>query len=587
MWGDSYLATPQLLDDGRCQYLIYEALAEITMAVLTKARMKDPDQGYARDIIAIIGENLAGFEARDVKVITNGGGINPEAAATVLRAAAAAAGVAVSIATVTGDDVLPILHTLRDLDLREMSRGTSVPERPLSMNAYLGARPIAAALAGGADIVITGRCADSALVLGPLIHEFDWAPEDFDQLASGSLAGHLLECGPQSTGGLLTDWQSTGSWANSGYPIAVVAADGTFVVTTPGGTDGLVDRRTVGEQLLYEIGDPAAYLLPDVVCDWTQVGLTEVGPNRVRVSGARGVAPTPTLKACAQVPDGWRAQLMFFLGGRDAVSKGRRVAANLLERLRTLLAARGFEGFRAEHVDIIGAEGTYGGNARAQAVREVMVRIVVRHDDPTALTAAIREFASMGMSGPPGMGGGGALPRPSPVLRLDSFLIPRELVTPRVEIDGAAVEFGDLPTGLCVVLGGPRGADAPEPAVSGETVEVPLIAIAHGRSGDKGPDVNIGIIARAPEFEPVIHAQVTAKAVGDHLAHLGATSVERYWLPGLHAVNFLLRQGLGDGGTASLRLDPQGKAVAQQLLDMPVRVPVELRSLISVEEYTR
>jgi len=587
MWGDSYLATPQLLNDGRCQYLIYEALAEITMAVLTKARMKDPDQGYARDIIRTIGENLAGYKARDVKVITNGGGINPEAAAKMLRVAAAQAGVAISIATVTGDDVLPILETLRALDLGEMSRGTPVPEHPISMNAYLGARPIAAALNAGADIVITGRCADSALVLGPLIHEFNWQPHDFDQLSGGSLAGHLLECGPQSTGGLLTDWKSTASWADSGYPIAVVAADGTFTVTTPEGTDGLVDRRTVGEQLLYEIGDPAAYVLPDVVCDWTQVSLTEIGPNRVRVSGARGVAPTPTLKACAQVPDGWRAQLVFFVGGRDAVPKGRRVAANLLERFRTLLAARGFEGFRAEHVDIIGSEGTYGGNARTHAVREVMVRIAVRHDDPSALNAVIREFPSMGLSGPPGMGGGGALPQPSPVLRLDSFLIPRQLVTPRVDVDGATVEFHDLPAELCVVLDGPRGIDAPEPAVSGESVEVPLIAIAHGRSGDKGADVNIGILARTPEFEPVIHAQVTAKAVGEYLAHLGATSVERYWLPGLHALNFLLRQGLGDGGTASLRIDPQGKAVAQQLLDMPIRLPVVLRSLISVQEWAQ
>ncbi|OBJ68023.1 acyclic terpene utilization AtuA family protein [Mycobacterium sp. 1274756.6] len=585
MWGDSYLATPQLLADGRCNYLIYESLAEITMAILTKAHMKDPDQGYARDVIRIIGENLSGYLERGVKVITNGGGINPRAAADVLRKAAVDAGCEVSIATVTGDDVLPLLDTLRDSELREIGRGTPVPKRPISMNAYLGARPIAAALAAGADIVVTGRCADSALVLGPLIHEFGWSAEDFDQLSHGSLAGHLLECGPQSTGGLLTDWQVTTSWANSGYPIAEVAADGTFVLTTPAGSDGLVDRRTVGEQLVYEIGDPAAYLLPDVACDWTQVRLTEIGPNRVQVAGARGTAPTPTLKACAQVLDGVRAQVAFFLAGHDAVAKGRRVAADMLARFRTLLAARGFADLRAEHVDIIGAEDTYGPHARTAAAREVWVRIAVSHDDAKALSALIREFPSMGLSGPPGIGGGGALPSPSPVLRLDCFLVPRELLPASVEVNGHPVEFTDVPTEICEPLDGPRGSDpVGETVEEPHTVEVPLRAIAHGRSGDKGADVNIGIIARRPEFEPILHSQVTSKAVGEYLAHLGATSVQRFGLPGLHAVNFLLRDGLGAGGTASLRVDPQGKAVAQQLLDMPVRVATALQSLIPAEE---
>ncbi|KAA0020092.1 acyclic terpene utilization AtuA family protein [Antrihabitans cavernicola] len=586
MWGDSYLATPQLLADGRCEYLIYESLAEITMAVLTKAQMRDPEQGYAREIIAIIGENLVKYRDGGVKVITNAGGINPNAAADVLRKLAADAGVSVSIATVTGDDVLPIIDRLRELDLRETSRGTTVPERPISMNAYLGARPIAAALDAGADIVITGRCVDSALVLGPLIHEFDWAADNYEQLSQGSLAGHLLECGPQSTGGLLTDWQDTGSWANSGYPIAEVCPDGSFVLTTSAGTDGLVDRRTVGEQLVYEIGDPAAYLLPDVVCDWSGVTLTEVGVNRVQVTGARGTAPTPTLKACAQVFDGSRAQIMFFVGGHDAVAKGRRVAANMLDRLRTLLAARGYATFRAEQFDVLGSEGTYGPHARAEQTREVWVRIAVRHDDAAALNVVIREFPSMGLSGPPGMGGGGALPKPSPVLALDSFLVPRELLPAHVEVDGRPLTFDDVPVDLCVALDGPRGFDPESSDAAADGVEIPLRAIAYGRSGDKGADVNIGVIARERAFEPILHSQVTAKAVGEYLAHLGGTSVRRYALPGLGAVNLLLCNGLGDGGTGSLRADPQGKAVAQQLLDMPVRIPADLHYHLA-EEYLR
>ncbi len=581
MWGDSYLATPQLIADGRCDYLTYEALAEITMAILTKARSKDPSQGYARDIITIIGNNLAAFKEQGIKVITNAGGINPAAAAAALEATAAAAGVDVTIATVDGDDLVPILGRLREAKVREIVRDTDVPEHPVSMNAYLGAQPIAAALDAGADIVITGRCVDSALTLGPLIHEFGWRPEDFDQLSGGSLAGHLIECGPQSSGGLLTDWEDTASWANSGYPIVAVRGDGTFDITAPEGTDALVDQRTVTEQMLYEIGDPTAYLLPDVVCDWSDVVVEAIGPNRVAVRGARGVAPTPTLKACAQVFDGFRTQVMFFLGGRDAARKGRRTGEDLLARSRKLLSQRGFADFRDSQIDTVGDEGTYGRNARAHATREVMVRIAVRHDDAAALTAFIREFPSIGLAGPPGFGGGGGgLPKASPVLRLESFLVPRELVHARIEMNGNPLDTQhpiDAPRHICRALSGTRGRDAPVPTPgSGPTIDLPLIAIAFGRSGDKGDHVNIGIAARHPDFEPIIHAHVTVARVAQYLAHFGATQVQRYALPGSHAVNFLLHQGLGGGGTASLRADPQGKAAAQQLLDLSVPIPTAL-----------
>ncbi|PPI93230.1 acyclic terpene utilization AtuA family protein [Nocardia nova] len=581
MWGDSYLATPQLLADGRCDYLIYEGLAEITMAILTKARMKDPAQGYTHDLIATIGSNLRRMRESGVKVVTNAGGVNPQAAAERLRALAAEAGVEVCVAAVDGDDLLPRLDRMRELDIREMSGGTPIPDRPISMNAYLGARPIAAALGAGADVVITGRCADSALALGPLIHEFGWEPEEFDKLSAGSLAGHLIECGPQSTGGLLTDWEDTPSWANSGFPIVMVRADGSFEITAPEGTDALVDRRTVTEQMLYEIGDPAAYLLPDVTCDWTQVVISEVGPNRVEVRGARGVAPTPTLKACAQVSDGHRTQVQFFVGGRDAARRGRRAAQDLLTRGRKMFADKGFDDFRDTLIEIVGAEDTYGANAGGVAPREVWVRLAVRHGDPAALTAFVREFPSIGLGGPCGMGGVGAgLPTPSPVLRLESFLVPRELLTARIDLDGRPLEpaaWSEVPQSLTRALHGPRGTDVDvADEVSGPSVELPLIAVAFGRSGDKGDSVNIGIAARHPDFEPIIQAQVTADRAGAYLAHLGASRVDRFVLPGTHAVNFLLHHALGGGGTASLRIDPQGKAAAQQLLDLPVRIPAAL-----------
>lgn len=550
-WGDSSLSTRQLLDDGRCDYIIYEGLAEITMAILSRARAEDPDAGYARDLIETIAAHLTEFHKAGTKVVTNAGGVNPRAAAKVIRAAGASVGV------VEGDDV----------------SGMSVtPAGSISANVYLGARPIAAALDAGADVVITGRVVDSALILGPLLHEYGWGVGDFDLLSAGSLAGHLLECGPQSTGGLLTDWEDTGSWANPGFPIAEIEEDGSFVVTAPETSDAVVDVRTVSEQLLYEIGDPSAYLLPDVACDWRDVTIDVAGKNRVHVSGARGNPPPTTLKACAQVLDGWRVTSLLFVGGRDAVAKARRVAGDLVERGRRMLS----DDFRQVHIEVLGSEDTYGPHGRAEDTREVVLKIALHHDARQALELFVREVPSIALAGPPGVSGGGmGLPRPSPLVRLECYPLKRNEVSAVVSVDGRSVEFDDVDPSICAdpVPENPRTPwfEVPE----GE--EMPLVAIAHGRSGDKGPHVNVGVRARHPDYWPLILAQVTAERTAEWLAHLGATAVHRYELPGIQAVNLVLENGLGAGGTASLRFDPQGKAVAQQLLDMPVVVPREIR----------
>lgn len=558
-WGDSSLSTAQLLADGRPDYVIYEGLAEITMAILSRARADDPNLGYARDLIDAIAANIGAFRTAGMRVVTNAGGVNPRAAASLIAEAAPG----VKVAVVTGDD----LSGNRILDALDL------PSNPLSASVYLGARPIAAALDAGAEVVVTGRVVDSALALGPLIHEFAWGIDDFDLLSAGSLAGHLLECGPQATGGLLTDWEDTRSWANPGYPIAEVSADGGFVVTAPERSDALVDSRSVSEQLLYEIGDPARYLLPDVTCDWRAVTIEEIGANRVRVQGARGWAPPPTLKGCAQVADGWKAQLLLFIGGRDAVAKARRVGIDLLERGRRMLEAAGLGEFTGTDVEVLGSEATYGANARAAASREVVLKIAVHHRERRAVEAFVREVPSIGLAGPPGVSGGGSgLPRPTPLIRLECFPVARDAVTVRVEIDGESVTVDNA------VPGG-EGPTPVEPVVAaddGPTTSVPLIAIAHGRSGDKGADVNVGVRARHADFYPTLLRELTAERVGQHFSHLGARSAERFTLPGIHALNFLLVGGLGAGGTASLRFDPQGKAVAQQLLDMDIEIPTRL-----------
>lgn len=559
-WGDSSLSTPQLLADGRPDYIVYEGLAEITMAILSRAMARDPRQGYARDIIETIASNVDGYRRTDMKVITNAGGINPRAAADLIKQADSS----VRVAVVSGDDILGNEAAMRHATLSG---------DPMSANVYLGARPIAAALAAGADIVITGRVADSALFLGPLIHEFGWRSDQYDLLSAGSLVGHLLECGPQSTGGLLTDWADTRSWANPGYPIAEVAEDGSVEITAPERSDALVDERTVSEQLLYEIGDPSGYLLPDVTCDWSEVRVAKVGPNRVAVSGARGFAPPPTLKACAQIEDGWRAQTLLFIGGRNAVEKAERVGRDLLERGRSMLRAAGLTDFRATDIEVLGSEQSYGVNARAGPAREVILKIAVHHDDRDAVARFVREVPSIGLGGPPGVAGGGTgLPRPSPLLRLECFSVDRDAVSARIEIDGAEAPFSEQ-----VGSGdGPPSKMTPIEGYDGPTVSVPLVVVAHGRSGDKGADVNVGVRARHPDFFPVIVRELTVERVSEYLAHLEASEVKRYELPGIQALNFLLVGGLGSGGTASLRFDPQGKAVAQQLLDMAIDLPAGL-----------
>jgi hypothetical protein len=518
----------------------------------------------------MIGRELGRIVEQKVCVVTNAGGVNPEAAAHALRSMADDEGVPIRVAWIRGDDLMGRVNELRDLE--EMSDGSRLSERPLSFNAYLGARPIAAALSAGADIVISGRCVDSALALGPLIHEFGWGPGDLDALAQGSLAGHLLECGTQATGGLLTDWEDVSSWQDLGYPMAECRANGSFVVTKPEGTGGLVDVRTVSEQLLYEIGDPSAYLLPDVTCDFRHVELEQVGIDRVEVRGARGGPPPWLLKACAQVVDGYKTSVLVFIGGRDAARKAKRFSEDFVARAERVLRSVGLAPLSAVDVEVLGAESTYGPQSRARDAREVMVKIALHHPERSALEGVVREIGSFGMAVPGLVGGGGGLPRPTPRLRLRSYLVPRDWVRVSVHVDGERVPFEE-PLGPYRDPAPPQLDSVAEPWPIEDPVELPLVAVAHARSGDKGPDANIGVRARHPDFLPLLKDQLSSQRVADWFAHRVDGAVERYDLPGIHAMNFVLRDALGGGGIASLRFDAQGKAYAQQLLDVPVQVP--------------
>lgn len=577
-WGDSPEGPKQLVRHGGIDYLVLDYLAEITMSILARMKAKSPDLGYATDFVGAVMKPLAREIAeKSIRVVTNAGGINPEACGKALEAVFREAGVDLKVAVVKGDDLSARLDRYREAGVREMFSGAPLPERMASVNAYLGAFPIAAALDAGADVVVTGRCVDSAVVLGPLIHEFGWQPTDFDLLSAGSLAGHVLECGAQVTGGIFTDWRSVADgWDDMGFPVADCRADGSFDVTKPEGTGGLVSPATVAEQIVYEVGDPAAYVLPDVACDWSGVRLVQSGPNRVTVSGAKGRAPTPSYKVSATYADGYRATVTMMIAGREAAAKAEAVGRAILSRCRRLMAEAGHPDFAETSTEVLGAESGYGAATRAAGTREVILKIGVRHASRDALQVFAREIYPAATAMAQGLTGfAGGRPDPQPVIRLFSFLADKADIP-------VSVSFGGEEKTVPIFLPNAAPDERPARPAADETagtadpgpvLHVPLIALAHGRSGDKGDIANIGVLARRPEFAPVLRRQLTPHAVRAYFAHYAKGEVERFDWPGLSGMNFLLHQGLGGGGIASLRHDPQGKALAQILMDFPVAVP--------------
>jgi hypothetical protein len=570
-WGDSPMAIAQLLT-AHVDYLIMDYLAEVTMSLLAKSRLKSPDAGYPPDFVGYLEPHLKTIKERGIRVVSNAGGVNPLACKRALEAAAEKAGISMRIAVVEGDDLMPHLDTLRAAGTREAVSGAPLPETLLSANAYLGALPILAALDRQADIVITGRCVDSALALGILMHEFRWPANDFDLLAAGSLAGHLLECGPQVAGGLFTDWESVAGWHNIGYPIAECLSDGTFTITKPANTGGLLCTAGVAEQALYEIGDPANYLLPDVTADFSMVHLEAV-PNGVRVSNAHGHAPTTSYKVSATYQDGYRATALIAIIGLDAARKAERTAQALIDRAHMLFAERGWSAFTATHIEALGAEAVYGAESRARNTREVVLRLVVDHPSFNALDLFARQVGAVGISFAQGTAGLlGGRPKPTPVVRLFTFFVEKSTLPQPTVTVGADASFPvAIPSGQASTPIHP--ATAPAVAAEGPFVEVPLLRVAHARSGDKGDSSNIAIFCRKPEYAGHLRSVLTPERIAAHFSQVAEGPVTRFEAPGLHAFNFLIQASLGGGGMASPRIDPQGKAYGQRALEMLVPVP--------------
>lgn len=439
-WGDSLEAPLAQLRGGPVDYLTLDYLAEVTMSILQKQRSRDPSAGYARDFIDVIERGAHDIAGRNIKVIANAGGVNPQACAGAVAGALKRAGVAqsVRIGIVSGDDILDRLDDLvaRGVELRNMDTGaplSSVRSRVRSANVYLGAFPVAQALGQGARIVVTGRCADAALSLGAQIHEFGWRPDDHDNLAAGIVAGHVIECGTQCTGGNCQwEWESTPDFAGIGYPVIEAAPDGTFVVTKHLGTGGRVSVHGVTEQLLYEIGDPRAYITPDVIADFTTVHLEAAGENRVRVHGAKGRPATGTYKVSISYSAGFKATGMLVYGWPDAVKKARMAEQILRARLDRL----GLK-FDAIHGECVGADACHGAALSGEPLPEtpeVMLRVGVRSQDRNAVERFTKEIAPLALNGPPVVTYVGGRPKVEEVVAYWPALIPKTEVTPVVSI---------------------------------------------------------------------------------------------------------------------------------------------------------
>jgi hypothetical protein len=432
-WGDWLEAPVRLVEQGPIDYLILDYLAEVTMSIVQKQKQADPNLGYARDFPPLIGRIASKMKERRVRVVANAGGVNPVACAREVKRLAPE----LKVAVVLGDDVYDRVDDFlaRGLELKNLDTGEPlavIRGQISSANAYIGAFPLAEALATGADVVIAGRSTDTALALGPMVHEFGWRADQFDLLAAGTIAGHIVECGAQCTGGnCIADWQTIPDFANIGYPIIEAEADGTFVITKHHGTGGRVSLETVKEQLLYELGDPQNYITPDCVADFTSVRLAEDGPDRVRVSGIKGRPATPFLKVSVSYLYGFKALGTIVYSWPDALEKAK--AADAIVRAR--LAALGLT-FEEIYSEYFGANACHGQAAPVNAQpAEVMLRVGVRGKDKKAVDRFTRELIPLVLNGPPtGTGYGDGRPSVREVVAYWPALIPREEIQTRVEV---------------------------------------------------------------------------------------------------------------------------------------------------------
>lgn len=584
-WGDDPNALERQVFGGRLDYISMDFLAEITMSILQKQRSTDPEAGYARDFLPMLKKVLPKLMSDGTTIITNAGGVNPQACAQAIAKLAAELNLNPKIAIVYGDDILPDLDRLQKSGIKFDNMEDGLPFAPVAnriqaANIYFGAAPVVEALKWKPNIIITGRVTDTGITIAPMIHEFGWSLSDWTKLAHGIVAGHIIECGSQSTGGNFTDWEKVESFDNIGYPIVEVSADGSFVVTKHKGSGGLVSVDTVREQLFYEMGSPTAYITPDVVADFSSIKLEQESPNRVRVFGIRGSEPTPLYKVSMAYEDGYKATGSIMISGPNARKKSEAFSRIFWNRL-----SGPFEETLTEYV---GYDSCHRSLVHKEDGNEILLRLGARAKEEKDLRAFGKTIPALILSGPPGVAVIGGVPKPTKVMSYWPALMPKTAVEPKIALyeNGAIVaekNVGTTPVGNFQ----PNEMDAQVATKASQSVQAALkehgessakalFEIALARSGDKGDTANIGVLARSQEAYDFLDTYLTAQRVKDWFQELCTGKVTRYGLPGLKGFNFLLEESLGGGGTRTLRIDAQGKTFAQALLAQKVKIPAEV-----------
>ncbi|MFC4913995.1 acyclic terpene utilization AtuA family protein [Actinomadura gamaensis] len=561
-YGDRFSAVREMLEGGPLDVLTGDYLAELTMLILGRSKLKDPGGGYASTFLRQMEDALGLAAERGVKIVTNAGGLNPRGLAERLGELADRLGLDVRVGYVHGDDLLP--------RAQELGLGDERYGQPLTANAYLGAWGIAECLKAGADVVVTGRVTDASLVVGPSAAHFGWARDDFDALAGATVAGHVLECGAQATGGNYAFFQeiynvkAAGAARPAGFPVAEIHADGSSVITKHDGTGGAVTVETVTAQLLYEIGAPA-YAGPDVTARFDTIELAPDGPDRVRIGGVRGTPPPPTTKVCLNHLGGHRNEMTFVLTGLDIEAKADLVRAQLE-------AALGEDRPSRVEWTTVGAAKR---DAETQGEATALLRCAVLDPDPekvgrafsnAAVELALAGYPGFTMTSPPGKGGPYGVYRPA-------FVPNEEVEHLAVLPDGTQVSIPPAPRTASLGAISAGGNSPAAPSETGPMREVPLGVIAGARSGDKGGDANIGVWARTPAQFSWLESHLTAERLQELLPETKELRVVRYVLPNLRAVNFVVEGLLQEGVSASTRFDPQGKALGEWLRSRSVIVP--------------
>ncbi len=567
-FGDRLSAAREMVQGGPIDYLTGDYLAELTMALLFRQKLKNPNGGYVPTFLKQVEEVLGECLDKGIRIISNAGGLNPQGLANDLKALADKLGLKPKIACITGDDILPRLAELKEKGepLTHLDKGIGLGEAggmPITANAYLGGWGIVEALRKGADIVIGGRIADAAVAAGPAAFHFGWAKTDWDRLAGAVVAGHIIECGAQATGGNYSFIEEIPSFRNMGYPIAEVFEDGSFVITKHPGTGGLVSVDTVKAQLLYEIREPA-YLTPDVIAHFDTIDISQEGPDRVKVTGVRGGPPTDTTKVCLNVMGGYRNSMTIILTGLDIEKKAKIFEDALFD------SVGGKNAYETVEVQLIPSQKE---NPDTNETAFAYLKVSVRDPDAEKVNKFSSKIVELGLANIPGFTATAPPAKGTPVIVHWPALLSVRHIEQKVFVDGEeSVVTSELPKAASD--GAPKKNAVSVPAApGGKTVKIPMGRLFAARSGDKGGNANLGVWAKNMGAYAFLKNFLTADKLRDLLKDLQGYEIERYELPNLLAVNFYIKGILGDGVAASSRSDPQAKTLGEYLRARIIEAP--------------